>query len=92
MRPFSPILILCIISILSGCSDTVPKLPQARKYEVVGEMNMDLAAAGRTGRMWYITSPAKTFDEMSQTCILAASELSWQYRLDLTAVTLVPDK
>ena len=87
---FGSLLILFAGSI-AGCSDLTSKLPHARQYQVVNERTLDLSA-GRTGRMWEITSSAKTFDEMAQTCMLAAKELSGKYSDDLTNVMLVPDK
>jgi len=78
--------------ILPACSDITSKLPHAAPCQVVSERPMDLGNSGRTGRMCEITSDAKTYDEMAQTCILAAKDLSKKYRDDLVEVMLVPDK
>jgi hypothetical protein len=92
MRSVLPLFLLSVIGLNTGCNDLPSKLPQARIYTIVSDHNMDMAGSGRTGRMWEITSDAKTFGDMAQTCILAANELSRKYRDDLTYISLVPDE
>jgi hypothetical protein len=91
-QPWFGIALVLYAGVMPACSDITSKLPHATPYKVVSDRPMDPGNTGRTGRMCEITSDAKTFDEMAQTCILAAKDLSKKYRDDLVDVSLVPDK
>ncbi len=88
-------LILFLASVLifgSSCNSIAPDLIYAKDYEVVSEENIDLNAKNRTGKHFQIISDASTIDEMAQTSMLAAYELSKEHNLDLSLVLLVPAK
>jgi len=76
----------------TGCENIETYLTQAKPYTVVGAVDTPMDKGSRTGKRWFITSPAGTYEEFAQTAIRAAYELHLKNKkTDLIEVELIPD-
>ena len=75
----------------TGCENIESYLPQAKTYTIVGDAPITMNNEKRTGKIFFITSPARAYDEFAQTALLAAWELhKANDKLDVIQVELIP--